>query len=74
MHICDQVLDFMKKENAENEKKKQKELELKRGEDSRFLIVKIDIFINYKLLSLLQVPCSFIFSWHIAIHMVFLKW
>ena len=36
----------MKKENAENEKKKQKELELKRGEDSSFLKVKIDIFIS----------------------------
>ena len=58
----------MKKENAENEKKKQKELELKRGEDS-----DCENGYSYKLLSLLKVPYSFVFSRLIAIYMVFLK-
>ena len=53
-----QVLDFMKKENADQEKKRQKELEVKRGSDI-FSTDFADFIVEPGLIILTQIFCNF---------------
>ena len=54
-----QVLDFMKKENADQEKKRQKELEVKRGSD---ILLTDVVDSDPKILQFRLKPHNFIFT------------